>query len=160
MPSPIRPTDDEARALARLLLTSATTAALAVLDETGAPRVSRIAFATAEDGSPLSLVSSLSAHTGALRADPRCSLLLGEPKGRGDPLNHARLTLAAMARFVAPGSPEHGALAARFLESHPKARLYIGFADFAFVRFSVSRGDLNGGFGKAFTLTPADMGLV
>jgi len=48
--SPILPTDDAARALAHRLLRSASHAALGVIHpDTGAPFVSRIAFALAED---------------------------------------------------------------------------------------------------------------
>lgn len=70
---PIRPTDDEARSLARNLISDARFAALGVIDpETGAPMVTRIALVPGPDGVPLTLISSLSAHTGALAADPAC----------------------------------------------------------------------------------------
>ena len=74
---PIRPTDAEARNLARDLIATARFAALAVLDpDTGAPMVTRIALVPGTDGVPLTLISTLSAHTSALAADPRCSLLI------------------------------------------------------------------------------------
>ena len=69
--------------------------------ETGAPLASRVGVATDIDGAPLILVSMLSAHTPAILADPRCSLLVGEP-GKGDPLAHPRLTL--ICRAVAAGT--------------------------------------------------------
>ena len=98
---PIRPTDADARGIARALLTGARTAALGVLDPaTGAPFVSRVAFGLGPAGVALTLVSDLAFHAGALRADPRVSLLLGEPGPKGDPLVHPRLTLAAIAGFV------------------------------------------------------------
>ena len=152
---PIRPTDDNARVLARSLLDGAGFAALAVLTDAGTPFVSRIAIGTAPDGIPITLVSSLSAHTGALKANPACSLLVGEPGPKGDPLTHPRLTLEARARFV----DDKESLRGHWLASHPKAKLYIDFADFAFVRFDIAAGHLNGGFGKAFRLTAADLGL-
>ena len=154
-PDPVRPTDDEARALARRLLAEADHAALGVLDpETGGPHVTRVAVASA-DGVPLTLISSLSHHTAALRADPRCSLLVGEPGPRGDPLTHPRLTLLALARPAPPD--ERAALRALWLARHPKARLYVDFADFAFVRLVPSGAHLNGGFGRAYRLGPADL---
>lgn len=156
MPSPIRPTDDAARQMARDLIANARIAALAVTLD-GAPFVSRIAFGTAPDGAPLTLISSLAAHTRAIVSDPRAALLLGEASGKGDPLNLPRLTL--IARAVAVDEDQRAATAAHYLRDHPKAKLYIGFADFTLFRFSVTRGHLNGGFGKAFALTPADMGL-
>lgn len=158
MTDPIRPTDDEARAMARGLLDEARFGALGVL-EGGAPVVSRIAVGTDASGGPVTLVSSLSAHTAALRAESACSLMVGEPGDKGDPLTHPRLSLQCKARFVARESEVHAALRTRWLKSHPKAKLYIDFGDFGFVALEVQRAFLNGGFGKAFKLTPADLGL-
>ncbi|QDC08465.1 HugZ family protein [Oceanicola sp. D3] len=159
MTDPIRPTDDEARAMARALLDDARFGALGVLDG-GVPMVSRIAVGTDAGGGPVTLVSSLSAHTGALRAEPVCSLMVGEPGPKGDPLTHPRLSLHCAARFVERQSEAHAALRARWLESHPKAKLYIDFGDFGFVAMEVQGAFLNGGFGKAFRLTPQDLGLA
>ena len=159
-PSPIRPTDDEARALGRGLIDSARFAALGVTSpDTGAPVVTRVAFATDDGGVPITLISTLSAHTTALKAAPECSLLVGEPGDRGDPLTHPRLTLQAKADFVDRATDDHKDLRARYLDQHPKAKLYIDFGDFGFVRFRVTSAALNGGFGKAFVLTPADLNL-
>ena len=148
----MRPVDDEARALARGLLAEARFGALAVLKD-GAPFVTRIALGGA--GEVVSLVSTLSQHTAALQSAPQCSLLLGEPGPKGDPLTHPRLTLQARAEFI--GKDE--ALRAQWLEIHPKAKLYIDFGDFLFIRFRVEAGLLNGGFGYACALGPVDMGL-
>ncbi len=157
-PSPIRPTDDEARALARALIDGARFGALGVRDAaTGAPMVSRVAVGTDADGTPVSLVSDLSHHTKALAHDPLCSLLVGEPGARGDPLTHPRLTIQATATFLRHGETGHADLRARYLRSHPKAKLYIDFADFSFVRLIPSAAYLNGGFGKAFVLAPDDL---
>jgi heme iron utilization protein len=158
--SPIRPTDDEARRLARLLIDHSHFAALAVIDpDTAGPSVTRIALGTDEDGRPVSLVSDLSSHTRALKADPACSLLVGEPGDRGDPLTHPRLTISACARFLRKGEHGYDALRARWLEGHRKSTLYIDFADFSFVVFDVEGAHLNGGFGRAFVLSARDLGL-
>ena len=156
---PIRPTDDAARALARTLISEARFGALGVLDpETGGPVVTRVAIGTAPDGQPLTLISELSQHTRALRQDPRASVLLGEPGIKGDPLTHPRLTLNCTASFVRHGTAEYAVLRAHYLKTHPKAQLYIDFTDFHFAQFTVTSAALNGGFGKAFTLTPSDLG--
>ncbi|MDH3264278.1 MAG: pyridoxamine 5'-phosphate oxidase family protein [Paracoccaceae bacterium] len=156
--SPIRPTDDEARALARRLLAEARHGALGTLDpDTGAPVVTRVAVGTTPEGLPLTLVSALSAHTRALRASPLASLMVGEPGPKGDPLTHPRLTLHLGARFVAREAPEHARIRAHWLASHPKSALYADFADFAFVVFEPTGASLNGGFGKAYDLTPEDL---
>jgi heme iron utilization protein len=159
-PSPIRPTDDEARALAHGLMAQARFAALGVIDpDSGAPMVTRVAFGTTPQGGPLTLISDLSHHTRALKAQPAASLLLGEPGSRGDPLTHPRLTLQVQARFLRHGAAGHADMAAHWLRDHPKSKLYIGFADFSFALFDVTSAHLNGGFGRAFVMTPADLGL-
>lgn len=158
MTNPIRPTDDAARDLARSLIAKARFAALAVIDpKSGGPLVSRIGVVPAPDGLPLALVSDLSHHTRALQNDPRCSLLVGEPGEKGDPLTFPRLSLQGDARFLRHGEEGHADLAAHFLRLQPKAKLYIGFADFSLVQFDVAEAHLNGGFGKAFVLTAADI---
>lgn len=147
---PFRPTDDEARALARRLIHEARHGALGVLQD-GAPVVSRIALAPVEDGL-LTLVSDLAPHTGALRAHPSASLLIGEP-GRGDPLAYPRVTLQVRAAFLEKSK----SLVATYLEAQPKAHLYVGFADFHLVRLMPESALLNGGFGKAYRLTGGDL---
>lgn len=157
MKNPILPTDNTARDLAQKLLCDARFAALAVILEDGSPLVTRVAFGRSASGQPLSLISGLAAHTQALRANPTCSVLIGEPGSKGDPLTHPRLSLQATATFVHHHSDPFEEMAAHYLRDHPKAKLYIGLADFSFVLFNVNKGHLNGGFGKAFTLTAADM---
>jgi putative heme iron utilization protein len=155
----IRETDAEAIRLARTLLRTARYGALAVLDpQSGAPLASRVAVATDLDGTPLILVSSLSEHTGGLDADPRCSLLLGEP-GKGDPLAHPRISLRCRAERLQRGTPTQMRTERRYLNRHPRAKLYASFGDFAFFRLEVERASLNGGFGKAYHLTRAELVL-
>lgn len=157
-PKPIRETDAEARALARKLMDAARVAALAFVDpDTGAPFLSRIGFGLTPDGSAMSLVSDLALHVRALRLDPRAGLLIGEPGPRGDPLNSPRLSLAVTARFLPADTSERPALRQAWLAHHPKAKLYIDFADFSFVRFEILGAMLNGGFARAFRLTPGDL---
>lgn len=155
-PDPVQPADDAARQLARALM-AANHAALATLDPSGAPSISRIAFGLDPDGQPMTLISSLAPHFAALKADPRCSLMLGEVGAKGDPLTHPRLMIRANARFVAPDAPDRPALRAHWLKGHPKAALYIDFTDFAFVRLIPESALLNGGFGRAFRLSPEDL---
>ena len=153
MPSaPIRETDDEARTLARDILAAARFAAIATTHpDTGRPHVTRIALCLC-DGRLLALISDLSTHAKALIQAPDCSLLIGEPGPRGDPLTHPRLTLAARAVFLPDKSDR-----ANYLAAIPKAKLYIDFGDFRFVRFDIGAVDLNGGFGRAYRLKPADL---
>ncbi|MEL6978042.1 MAG: DUF2470 domain-containing protein [Pseudomonadota bacterium] len=153
--SVLRDTDEEARRLAKTLLREARFGALAALEpETGAPLASRVALAPDMDGAPIFLISQLSSHFGALEADARASLLIGEP-GKGDPLAHPRLTAIGQAERIA-SSDERARVKARYLGRHPKAALYADFGDFAFWRLRLERISLNGGFGKAYALAAED----
>ena len=49
------------------------------------------------------------------------------------------------------------ALKAHYLGLYPKAQLYYDFSDFRLVRLSPVAAFLNGGFGKAYHLTPEDL---
>ncbi|MEL6610108.1 MAG: pyridoxamine 5-phosphate oxidase [Pseudomonadota bacterium] len=153
--NPYRDLDAEAReTIARLLATS-THAALGVIDpDHGGPAVSRIAFAWI-DGAAITLISSLSDHTKALALDARCSLMIGTPAARGDPLTHPRLMLTAMA------TPQRkDDWRASYLALRPKAGLYVDFTDFQFLKFEISAATLNGGFGKAYRLATSDLRTV
>jgi hypothetical protein len=155
--NPIRETDDSARAMAAELLAGNTLASLGTVDpETGGPAVSRIVIAHYGAGRLVTMISDLSLHTKALDRDPRCSLLIGEA-GKGDPLAHPRMTVIAKAMRLPMEAKADDAFAGRFLALHPKTRLYFGFTDFSFWRFDIVRVDLNGGFGKAYRLTPEDL---
>ena len=157
---PFRPTDDQARALARGLLDGAKLGALGVREAgTGAPMVTRVGVGQDQRRRPVLLISELSQHTRALRADATCSLLLGAPVEKGDPLNAPRLTLMGQAAFIGNGDAGYGSMAARYLKIHPKAKLFNGFSNFSFAVLTVDRAYLNGGFGKAFLLTASDLGL-
>lgn len=154
---PLLPVDAQARRLARDLLRRARHGALATLDpQGGGPLATRTGLAPDIDGAPVFLTSTLSAHTQALLADPRCSLLLGEP-GKGDPLAHPRLTVIGRAERIAAEAPLRARLKRRYLARHPKAELYVDFGDFSFWRLQVERASLNGGFGRAYAMTAADV---
>ncbi|MEH7828310.1 pyridoxamine 5-phosphate oxidase [Gemmobacter denitrificans] len=157
-PDPVQPADDNARSLARKLLSEATHAALAYTDPaTAAPGISRIAFGLCPAYQPMTLVSALSAHHAALTTHPEAALMVGEVGDKGDPLTHPRLMLRVRASFIDRKSPDHPALRDHWLLGHPKARLYIDFADFALVRLQPVSALLNGGFGKAFRLEVEDL---
>jgi putative heme iron utilization protein len=149
----LRPTDAEAIRWAKTLVRTARSATIATLEpESGRPIATRVGISTDIDGAPVIFVSALSAHTPALRNDPRCSLLFGET-GKGDPLAHARITVHADAREIENGTDEHKRISWRYLAHQPKARLYAELPDFRYFRLEPLKGSLNGGFGKAYALT-------
>ena len=49
------------------------------------------------------------------------------------------------------------ALRARWLARNPKAKVYIDLPDFSFVRLTPVSALLNGGFARAFRLSPDDI---
>ncbi|GAC1040401.1 hypothetical protein thsrh120_04050 [Rhizobium sp. No.120] len=159
-PSVLRETDEDARIQARNLMHTAAHAALAVIDpETGFPSVSRVLTVIDADGAPAILVSGLSSHTKALMKDSRASALFGDP-GKGDPLAHPRLTLRCKAERVERQNEAHERIRALFLDRHPKSKLYIDFPDFCFFRLVPVDASLNGGFGRAYTLSSRDLMML
>jgi heme iron utilization protein len=143
----------EAVADAKRLMRLARTGALATLETAGGgPLTTLVGVASDFDGSPLFLMSTLSRHTRNLANDSRASLLLTGEHHRGDPLNHPRVTLGGRIERC-----DSARAKARYLERNPKAGLYAGFADFANFRLALESVHFNGGFGRAATLTPADI---
>lgn len=155
--NPVRETDEDAIQLAQALIHENRYAALAVREEeTGVPLVSRVAIAYDEREGLFFCASDLSVHSKCLLADPVCSFLLGEP-GKGDGLAYPRITVIGKAVRLPNDHKRRSALRAAFLKVHPKAELYIDFADFGFYPIAIERAQLNGGFGKAYHLDANDM---
>lgn len=139
----------------RALIAAARYGALATLAPVdGWPVATRVGLAE-YDRMPLILISALAAHTAALRADPRCSLLIGEVPDKGDPLAFARATL----RCRAVELDRNDALRAAYLRAQPKAELYVDLPDFAFVRLEVESVSYNAGFGRAYAIAGGDLKL-
>lgn len=140
-----------ARRDAKLLLRGARTGTLATLND-GSPFATLIGVASDWDGAPLFLMSELARHTRNLHADPRASLLLTSEGGRGDPLNHPRLTLNGIVRRREGGDGRE-----RYVRRNPKSKLYVNFSDFSLRRLDIAAVHFNGGFGRADPLTPSDL---
>jgi hypothetical protein len=151
-PTPPPAPDFDAVGIAKSLLRSIRAGALATLDRAGGfPFASLVTVATDVDGSPLLLMSRLSAHTQNLEADSRASILLSQA-GKGDPLAHPRLTVIGRVERTADERVRR-----RFLARHSKATLYAGFGDFSFWRLAVEAAHLNGGFARARDLAAAEI---
>jgi putative heme iron utilization protein len=144
--------DFDAAGTAKVLLRTTRAAALATNDpKSGFPLTTLVNVATDVDGAPLLLLSGLSLHTRNLAADGRASLLLAET-GKGDPLAHPRLSLVGRCTRV-----EDERARRRFLAKHPKSQLYAQLPDFTFWRMELAAVHLNGGFGRAAAIGPADV---
>jgi heme iron utilization protein len=152
----IRTTDSEAIELGLGLVRASPFATLASLSGDGFPLATLTSVATDMDGAPVILVSRLSGHTTNLLANPRCSLLFART-GKGDPLAHPRISVMAEAAVVDRDGADGARIRRRFLARQPKAGLYVDFPDFLFFRMVIRSASLNGGFGKAYELTAADL---
>ncbi|MDP2410209.1 MAG: pyridoxamine 5'-phosphate oxidase family protein [Pseudolabrys sp.] len=142
----------DSRLAARKLLREARSGALATLvPGAGDPYCSLVNVATAADGAPLLLLSTLAVHTRNLLADPRVSLMLDERKA-GDPLEGARVMLSGTC-----AATSDAAAARAYLRRHPEAEMFAGFKDFAFYRIELARAHLVAGFGRIVDLAPADV---
>jgi putative heme iron utilization protein len=149
-------TDEKAQELAvfeaeaRGLIRRAATAALATIGAADEPAVqgwpanALVTMASAVDGSPILLLSTLAHHTRNILADPRASLLIEETAGFANPQAGPRVSVVG--RIERSDDPAH---ARRFLAHHPAAKAYAGFGDFAFYRLNVERLHYVGGFARA-----------
>lgn len=139
--------------LAKSLIRRSRQGALATLmAESGDPYCSLVNVATAPDGAPILLISRLAVHTRNILTDSRVSLMLDE-RAEGDPLEGARIMLAARAE-EAEGKTQQ-MLRRRYLNAHPSAESFADFEDFSFFRITPSRAHLVAGFGRIVDLEPA-----
>lgn len=146
----------DAVAEAKRLLRATRSGALSTIERKGGhPFATLVTIATDHDGSPILLLSQLSAHTRNLDAEPRCSVLLAQG-GKGDPLAHPRLTVFGRA-IKQTDEAIRARLKARFLSRHPKSALYADFGDFGFWKIEVEGAHLNGGFARAADFPAADV---
>ena len=128
-------------------------AALATLSPDGRPFASYVVTAPAIDGSPLMLLSRLAEHTKNLDRDARASLLfVREPPPGDESMTAARLTVTG--RCARDSDPQSKRI---FLDRHPDAARYAGFADFSLFRFDIAAGHMVAGFGRIVALTPEDL---
>src|SRR5215213_2121960 len=149
----MKPTSDfDPKLTAKKLLREGRSGALATLMAgSGDPYCSLVNIATAADGAPLLLISTLAVHTKNLLADPRVSLMIDERK-EGDPLQGARvMLLGTAAKTDDPDSRR------RYLARQPEAEMFVGFADFAFYKMNLTGAHLVAGFGRIVDLKPEDV---
>lgn len=155
--SPALPEQAEIAAEARMLVRTATKGSLATLDPpSGAPYASLVTLATAADGSPVFLISTLARHTRNLMHDPRAAILVdgtgAGAAGGADPLQGARLTLSGRAERTDDPSVRR-----RFLARQAGAAFYADFPDFSFWTLEIEGAHFIGGFGRIVDLEPEDL---
>jgi heme iron utilization protein len=126
-------------------LTSVATLSTQSRKHPGFPFGSLMPFALDTSGRPIFLISNLAMHTQNLKADPRCSLFVGQAGADGDALGAARATLIGNAEPV----PENDVADARerYLARHENSRYWVDFSDFSFFRLEPIDLYYVGGFG-------------
>ncbi len=139
---------------ARRLIRTQAFGALATLEATtDHPYASLIVLATAIDGTPVFLISTLAWHTRNLEADPRASILFApQANSDNDPLNMGRISVMGTAKRTNDPS-----LRRRFLARHPSAVSYVDFSDFSFWRLEIEQAHFVGGFGRISTLSADEL---
>ena len=142
----------------RTLLSLATVGTLATQSRKhpGFPFGSLMPYALDGAGRPLFLISNMAMHTQNLKAEPRCSLFVGQVAADGDALGSARATLVGSAEPV----PEADLSAVRelYLARHENSRYWVDFADFGFFRLEPVDLYYVGGFGVMGWLQAAEYG--
>jgi putative heme iron utilization protein len=142
----------EPKTAAKKLLREARSGALATLmTGSGDPYCSLVNVATAADGAPLLLISTLAVHTKNILADPRVSLMLDERK-EGDPLQGARVMLMGRAERTEDENAQR-----RYLARQPEAEMFAGFGDFGFYQIALRGAHLVAGFGRIVDLSARDI---
>ena len=151
------PKDETAAAAA--LLREQRWAALASLGRDGRPLASMVAYALEPDLSALYLhLSRLAAHTGNLLAAPEASLAVSEPDpGNGDPQTLARITVGGRVEEVARGGEDYRRGRHLYLKRLPDAEPLFEFTDFVLFRLVPDEARFVGGFGRAVTLSAAEL---
>jgi putative heme iron utilization protein len=131
---------------AKRLIRTARRGALATKDvDSGGPYASLVAVATAADGAPVLLLSTLARHTRNFLADAKVSLLV-EDVSLADPLAGSRVSIMGT---ISP-TDDPGSLR-RYKARHP-ASSFSGFGDFSFYRIEPESAHLVAGFGRISTL--------
>src|SRR5277367_279534 len=132
---------------ARTLISLATVGTLSTLSRKhpGFPFGSLMPFALDPAGRPIFLISNMAMHTQNLKADPRCSLFVGQANADGDPLGAARATLIGVAEPV-PAS-DLDSVRETYLARHENSRYWVDFSDFSSFRLQPIDLYYVGGFG-------------
>jgi hypothetical protein len=102
-------------------------------------------FALDSAGRPIFLISNMAMHTQNLKAEPRCSLFVGQAAADGDPLGSARATLIGHAEPVTEGDVM--SVREQYLARHENSRYWVDFSDFSFFRLEPIDLYYVGGFG-------------
>jgi putative heme iron utilization protein len=147
-PALVQPPEPSHAERTRTLLSLASLGTLSTVSRKhpGFPFGSLMPFALDSAGQPLLLISDMAMHTQNLKAEPRCSLFVGQANADGDPLGSARATLIANAEAVVK-EDDIAAVREIYLARHENSRYWVDFPDFRFFRLQPVDLYYVGGFG-------------
>ncbi len=128
-------------------------AALATYGPDG-PEASWTAYVAEADFSGFLLhLSTLSAHTRNLLADPRVSLAISEPeRDSEDPQTLARVMIQGHIAIIVKDASDYQEAARRYQERLPDSIPRFAFGDFLLLRLTPVRARFVGGFARAYTV--------
>jgi putative heme iron utilization protein len=141
------------RKLAHILRESRVAALGTIRD--GAPTVSMVAYAVAEDFSAFYVhVSHLARHTQDMEKDKHVSLLIYEPDdGREDPQTLLHASIRGNAEVLPVGVPGYMPAKNLYVARFRRSESLFEFGDFGLWRITPKGGRYVAGFAKAFNLT-------
>jgi len=147
--------DIQSEKLLSNMVTSVRIAALGTIRDE-APRVSMVAFVTAQDFSAYYVhVSRLAQHTVDMQKNKQVSLLITEADdGRADPQTFARISIRGSAEFMENGEPGYAPIKTIYIERFPASEPLFKFADFGLWRIKPKGASFVVDFSKAFNLAP------
>lgn len=130
-------------------------AALATVDAEGQPLAAMVAYAFNEDFSAFYIhVSQLSQHTKHMLAQPRISLVIGEPDiGGGDPQTLPRVSIGGVVEVLQRDSEAYLRAKAKYLNRLPDSEQLFGFGDFILFQLIPESLRFVGGFAQAHSLS-------
>lgn len=102
------------------------------------------------------LVSELSAHTNALKENPKCAVMVNALPTPNDPnSNHAltRVMMDMTATFLTRDEALASGVTAMWRQKYAITDTLLGLSDFHFVELKPSRATFIQGFGRAFECT-------
>lgn len=138
----------------RSLLQSTRVLSLAYVND-GAPEAALLPFAPRDDCRGLYVqASTLARHTRALQPGARVGVLVhAQDRGTANPMQLARLSVAALVTLVDRNNPGYDDAAAQFVARFPAAKMTLEFGDFSLYLLTLGDGRFVEGFAQAFDVT-------
>jgi heme iron utilization protein len=146
--------DREQLASIRSLLQATRVLSLAYAGDDG-PEAALLPFAPRDDFKAVFVqASTLARHTRALQSGARVGVLIHvQDSSKTNPMQLARLSVAASVSRIEQGNADYDSAAAQFVARFPAAKMTLGFGDFGLYMLTLGEGRFVEGFARAFEVT-------